>query len=284
VLAATALFGSYTDAWQTEVRRIVDAGLKEQPSNFVQSMFDLQIVTPSTLVGLLIGSSVVFLFSGLAINAVTRAAGAIVFEVRRQFREHPGIMDYTEKPEYGKVVDICTKDSLRELATPGLLAALMPVVVGFGLGIGPLAGFLAGAIGTGALMAVFLANAGGSWDNAKKIVEDGAHGGKGSAAHEATIIGDTVGDPFKDTAGPAINPLIKVMNLVSLLIAPAIVALTIGDGANKAIRLGIALVALAIVIGAVVVSRSREIGIGVDVDGDGDGDPEPAVTPTPASV
>ncbi len=286
VLAATALFGSYTDAWQTEVRRIVAAGLKEQPTAFVQSMFDLQIVTPSTLVGLLIGSSVVFLFSGLAINAVTRAAGAIVFEVRRQFREHPGIMDYTEKPEYGRVVDICTKDSLRELATPGLLAALMPVVVGFGLGIGPLAGFLAGAIGTGALMAVFLANAGGSWDNAKKIVEDGAHGGKGSAAHEATIIGDTVGDPFKDTAGPAINPLIKVMNLVSLLIAPAVVTLTVGDGANTAIRLGIALVALTIVIVAVVISRSREIGIGVDVDGDGDGDgdTEPASTPAPASV
>ena len=286
VLAATALFGSYTDAWQTEVRRIVGAGLKEQPSAFVQSMFDLQIVTPSTLVGLLIGASVVFLFSGLAINAVTRAAGAIVFEVRRQFREHPGIMDYTEKPEYGRVVDICTKDSLRELATPGLLAALMPVVVGFGLGIGPLAGFLAGAIGTGCLMAVFLANAGGSWDNAKKIVEDGAHGGKGSAAHEATIIGDTVGDPFKDTAGPAINPLIKVMNLVSLLIAPAIVTLTVGDGANAMIRWGIALVALAIVIAAVVVSRSREIGIGVDVDvdGDGNGDSEPASTPTTASV
>ena len=288
VLAATALFGSYTDAWQTEVRKIVAAGLKEQPSAFVQSMFDLQIVTPSTLVGLLIGSSVVFLFSGLAINAVTRAAGAIVFEVRRQFREHPGIMDYTEKPEYGRVVDICTKDSLRELATPGLLAALMPVVVGFGLGIGPLAGFLAGAIGTGALMAVFLANAGGSWDNAKKIVEDGAHGGKGSAAHEATIIGDTVGDPFKDTAGPAINPLIKVMNLVSLLIAPAIVTLTVGDGANLMIRWGIALVALAIVVGAVVVSRSREIGIGVDVDvdgdGDDDGDSEPATTPAPAAV
>ena len=284
VLAATALFGSYTDAWQTEVKRIVAAGLKEQPSNFVQSMFDLQIVTPSTLVGLLIGSSVVFLFSGLAINAVTRAAGAIVFEVRRQFHEHPGIMDYTEKPEYGKVVDICTKDSLRELATPGLLAALMPVVVGFGLGIGPLAGFLAGAIGTGALMAVFLANAGGSWDNAKKIVEDGAHGGKGSAAHEATIIGDTVGDPFKDTAGPAINPLIKVMNLVSLLIAPAVVTLTVGDGANMAIRLGIALVAFAIVVGAVVVSRSREIGIGVDVDGDGDGDSEPAESTAPVSV
>jgi K(+)-stimulated pyrophosphate-energized sodium pump len=285
VLAATALFGSYTDAWQTELNRIATAEkLTQFPSDFVQSMFDLQIVTPSTMVGLLIGASVVFLFSGLAINAVTRAAGAIVFEVRRQFREHPGIMDYTEKPEYGRVVDICTKDSLRELATPGLLAALMPVVVGFGLGIGPLAGFLAGAIGTGALMAVFLANAGGSWDNAKKIVEDGAHGGKGSAAHEATIIGDTVGDPFKDTAGPAINPLIKVMNLVSLLIAPAIVALTVGSGANAKIRLGIALVALVIVIGAVVVSRSREIGIGVDGDGDGGGDPEPASTPEPASV
>src|SRR5665647_442246 len=287
MLAGTARFGSYTDAWQTELTKIAVAdNLTAFPSDFIKSQFDLQIVTPSTLVGLLIGASVVFLFSGLAINAVTRAAGAIVFEVRRQFREHPGIMDYSEKPDYAKVVDICTKDSLRELATPGLLAARMPVVVGFGLGIGPLAGFLAGAIGTGALMAVFLANAGGSWDNAKKIVEDGAHGGKGSAAHEATIIGDTVGDPFKDTAGPAINPLIKVMNLVSLLIAPAVVTLTVGDGANMAIRRGIALVALAIVIGAVVVSRSREIGIGVDVDvdGDGNGDSEPASTPAPASV
>ena len=265
VLAATALFGSYTDAWQTALTKIAtDEKLKDFPSDYIRTQFDLQVVTPSTLVGLLIGSSVVFLFSGLAINAVTRAAGAIVFEVRRQFREHPGIMDYTEKPEYARVVDICTKDSLRELATPGLLAALMPVVVGFGLGIGALAGFLAGAIGTGALMAVFLANAGGSWDNAKKIVEDGAHGGKGSDAHAATIVGDTVGDPFKDTAGPAINPLLKVMNLVSVLIAPAIVTLTVGDGANKAIRLGIALVALLIVVVAVAISRSREIGIGVD--------------------
>src|SRR4029079_19462103 len=140
------------------------------------------------LVGLLIGAAVVFMFSGLAINAVTRAAGAIVFEVRRQFRDMPGIMDGTQKPEYGKVVDICTRDSLRELATPGLLAALAPVAVGFGLGIGPLAGYLAGAIGTGTLMAVFLANSGGSWDNAKKIVEDGNYGGKGSEAHAATVI------------------------------------------------------------------------------------------------
>jgi K(+)-stimulated pyrophosphate-energized sodium pump len=265
VLAATALFGSYSDAWQSELRRIIEGNeLTEEPSRYVQSMFDLQVVTPSVLVGLLLGCAVVFLFSGLAINAVTRAAGAIVFEVRRQFREIPGIMEGTAKPEYGKVVDICTKDSLRELATPGLLAALMPVAVGFGLGIGALAGFLAGAIGSGCLMAVFLANSGGSWDNAKKIVEDGHYGGKGSEAHAATVIGDTVGDPFKDTAGPAINPLIKVMNLVSVLIAPAIVTLTLGNGANAPIRYGIAVAALVIVIGAVAVSKTRDLAIGGD--------------------
>lgn len=263
VLAATALFGSYSDAWQSELRRIINGNeLTAEPSKYVQSMFDLSVVTPSVLVGLLIGVAVVFLFSGLAINAVTRAAGAIVFEVRRQFREIPGIMEGTAKPEYGKVVDICTKDSLRELATPGLLAALMPVAVGFGLGIGALAGFLAGAIGSGCLMAVFLANAGGSWDNAKKIVEDGHHGGKGSDAHAATVIGDTVGDPFKDTAGPAINPLIKVMNLVSVLIAPAIVTLTIGNGESPVLRYGIAGAALVVVVGAVAVSKSRDLAIG----------------------
>jgi K(+)-stimulated pyrophosphate-energized sodium pump len=283
VLAATALFGSYTDAVSSALNDVqAKLGHPIEATPFVKSMFDFEIVSPNTLVGLLIGSSVVFLFSGLAINAVTRAAGAIVFEVRRQFREHPGIMDYTEKPEYGRVVDICTKDSLRELATPGLLAALMPVVVGFGLGIGALAGFLAGAIGTGALMAVFLANAGGAWDNAKKIVEDGAHGGKGSDAHAATVIGDTVGDPFKDTAGPAINPLIKVMNLVSLLIAPAVVTLSVGDGANPMIRWGIALAALAIVVVAVTISRNREISFGGDLDGDGDA--QPVVNAEPVSV
>ncbi|HYN66966.1 MAG TPA: sodium-translocating pyrophosphatase [Ornithinibacter sp.] len=269
VLAATALFGSYSDAWQSTLQAIIDRGeIKEQPGTFVVSTFDLQVVTPSVLVGVLIGAAVVFLFSGLAINAVTRAAGAIVFEVRRQFREHPGIMDYTEKPEYGRVVDICTRDSLRELATPGLLAALMPVAVGFGLGIGPLAGFLAGAIGAGALMAVFLANSGGAWDNAKKIVEDGEHGGKGSEAHEATIIGDTVGDPFKDTAGPAINPLLKVMNLVAVLIAPAIVSLTVGASASAPMRYGIAAVAFVIVLAAVAYSKSKDIAIGNDADPD----------------
>jgi K(+)-stimulated pyrophosphate-energized sodium pump len=257
VLAATALFGSYQDAVGTALASA--SASSEEIGRLSQSFL---VFEPSALVGLIIGAAVVFLFSGLAINAVTRAAGAIVFEVRRQFRDHPGIMDYTEKPDYARVVDICTKDSLRELATPGLLAALAPVVVGFGLGVGALAGYLAGAIGTGTLMAVFLANSGGAWDNAKKIVEDGAHGGKGSDAHAATVIGDTVGDPFKDTAGPAINPLIKVMNLVSLLIAPAVVALSVGDSANAAIRWLIALVALAIVVGAVTVSKRRDLAIG----------------------
>jgi K(+)-stimulated pyrophosphate-energized sodium pump len=254
VLAATALFGSYNDAVTTafaEAEEAVDATL-------------YQVVSPNVLVGLIIGAAVVFMFSGLAINAVTRAAGAIVFEVRRQFREHPGIMDGTEKPEYGRVVDICTRDSLRELATPGLLAALAPIAVGFGLGVGALAGYLAGAIGSGVLMAVFLANSGGAWDNAKKIVEDGHFGGKGSDAHSAAVIGDTVGDPFKDTAGPAINPLIKVMNLVSVLIAPAIVQLSFGDDANPALRAAISIVAVVIIVAAVTVSKRRSIAIGED--------------------
>ena len=254
VLAATALFGSYADAVAGAVARL---SLSEAPGDIVLAMTDYQVISPVTLVGVILGGATVFLFSGLAIDAVTRAAGAIVFEVRRQFREHPGIMTGAERPEYGKVVDICTRDSLRELATPGLLAASAPVAVGFGLGIGPLAGFLAGAIGSGVLMAVFLANSGGAWDNAKKLVEDGRYGGKGSAAHAAVVIGDTVGDPFKDTAGPAINPLIKVMNLVALLIAPAVVTVSIGDDANQVLRLTIAVAAALIAFGAVLVSRLR---------------------------
>ncbi|MFI2702248.1 sodium-translocating pyrophosphatase [Cellulosimicrobium composti] len=252
VLAATALFGSYADAVSHALADVTERG-----SGLVTAMLDYQIISPITLVGVILGAATVFLFSGLAIDAVTRAAGAIVFEVRRQFREHPGIMTFQERPEYGKVVDICTRDSLRELATPGLLAAFAPIAVGFGLGVGPLAGFLAGAIGAGVLMAVFLANSGGAWDNAKKIVEDGAYGGKGSEAHAATVIGDTVGDPFKDTAGPAINPLIKVMNLVSVLIAPAVVLMSVPADANHALRIGIAVVAAAIAFGAVVMSRLR---------------------------
>jgi K(+)-stimulated pyrophosphate-energized sodium pump len=255
VLAATALFGSYRDAINSALQ---SAGVAATDAG---SAFVYEVFSPNTLVGVIIGAAVVFMFSGLAVNAVTRAAGAIVFEVRRQFRDHPGIMDYSERPDYSRVVDICTRDSLRELATPGLLAIFAPIAVGFGLGVGPLAGYLAGAIATGTLMAIFLANSGGAWDNAKKLVEDGNHGGKGSPAHEATVIGDTVGDPFKDTAGPAINPLIKVMNLVSVLIAPAIVAFSVGSGANAGIRLVIALIAVAIIVAAVVVTKRRSSSI-----------------------
>jgi K(+)-stimulated pyrophosphate-energized sodium pump len=264
VLAATALFGSYNDS--------VTVALEKAGKTAQDAVEAYQIVSPNVLVGLILGASVVFLFSGLAIDAVTRAAGAIVFEVRRQFRENPGIMEGTVKPEYGKVVDICTRDSLRELATPGLLAAMAPIAVGFGLGVGPLAGYLAGAIGSGVLMAVFLANSGGAWDNAKKLVEDGMLGGKGSAAHAATVIGDTVGDPFKDTAGPAINPLIKVMNLVALLIAPAVVQLSTGSGANTPVRVGIALAAVLVIVTAVTISKRRASSLHADV-------PETASTP-----
>jgi K(+)-stimulated pyrophosphate-energized sodium pump len=250
VLAATALFGSYLTAITEKVAEI-------GASTADDAAFSLSIVSPNVLIGVILGAAVVFMFSGLAVNAVSRAAGAVVYEVRRQFHENPGIMDGTVRPEYGRVVDICTRDSLRELATPGLLAVLAPIAVGFGLGTGPLAGYLAGAIATGTLMAVFLANSGGSWDNAKKLVEDGNHGGKGSPAHEATIIGDTVGDPFKDTAGPAINPLIKVMNLVSLLIAPAIVTLSIGESENGVLRALFAIIAIVLIVVAVYVSKRR---------------------------
>jgi len=256
VLAATALFGAFTDAIKNSV---LEAG-KTIADQALQFQGVLDVADPRNLVGLIIGASVVFLFSGLAINAVSRAAGAVVMEVRNQFQLHPGIMKGTEKPEYGRVVDICTRDSLRELATPGLLAVMAPIAVGFGLGVGPLGAYLAGSIGTGTLMAVFLANSGGAWDNAKKMVEDGNHGGKGSEAHAATVIGDTVGDPFKDTAGPAINPLIKVMNLVGLLVTPAVVKFAL-EG-NESTSKIIAAIAVAIIVAALVRSRRASTMIG----------------------
>jgi K(+)-stimulated pyrophosphate-energized sodium pump len=262
VLAASALFGSYRDAIVTAAN---DVGEKVSgPGAPLNLMMDIS--QPNNLVGLIVGAAVVFLFSGLAINAVSRSAGAVVYEVRRQFREHPGIMDYTETPEYGRVVDICTKDALRELATPGLLAVLTPIAVGFTLGVGALGSFLAGAIGTGTLMAVFLANSGGAWDNAKKLVEDGNHGGKGSEAHEATVIGDTVGDPFKDTAGPAINPLLKVMNLVALLIAPAVIKFSYGADKNIGVRITISVLAFLVIAVSVYISKRRGIAVGDDAD------------------
>jgi K(+)-stimulated pyrophosphate-energized sodium pump len=255
VLAATALFGAFTDAIKNSV---LDKGLvvKDQVLEF-QGVLD--VADPRNLVGLIIGAAVVFMFSGLAINAVSRAAGAVVVEVRAQFKKYPGIMTGKVKPEYGRVVDICTRDSLRELVTPGLLAVMAPIAVGFGLGVGALGAYLAGSIGTGTLMAVFLSNSGGAWDNAKKMIEDGKFGGKGSEAHKSTIVGDTVGDPFKDTAGPAINPLIKVMNLVGLLITPAIVGFTL-DG-NESTNMVIALLATAVIIWALVRNRKRATAI-----------------------
>lgn len=270
VLAATALFGSFTDSIKDAVEAAnidVDeaSGLSILEAYAFQGI--LNVADPSNLVGLMIGAAVVFLFTGLAINAVGRAAGAVVFEVRRQFRDIPGIMDGSGRPEYGRVVDICTRDSLRELATPGILAIFAPIAVGFGMGVGPLGAYLAGAIGTGVLMAVFLANSGGAWDNAKKLVEDGFHGGKGSEAHDATVIGDTVGDPFKDTAGPAINPLLKVMNLVSLLIAASVVQLRYGTDANDALSYTICGVSVLIIAVSIWWSKRRTVAI---ADGDDD--------------
>ena len=255
VLAATALFGAFTDAIKTAVVKAVGEGAAVA----LEFQGVLDIANPRNLVGLIIGAAVVFLFSGLAVNAVSRAAGAVVMEVRNQFRLHPGIMNGTEKPEYGRVVDICTRDSLRELVTPGLLAVMAPIAVGFGLGVGALGAYLAGAIGTGTLMAVFLSNSGGAWDNAKKMVEDGHYGGKGTEAHAATIVGDTVGDPFKDTAGPAINPLIKVMNLVALLITPAIVSFALPTQSSQSLL--IAAGAVLIIVGALIRNRRQSTSI-----------------------
>jgi K(+)-stimulated pyrophosphate-energized sodium pump len=235
VIAATSLFGSFQEALEL-------AGFKFE---------GVRVDQPEVLVGLLIGGAVAFLFSSLAIRAVGRAAARVVIEVRNQFREHPGIMEGTEKPDYGRVVDICTRTSLRELTTPGLLAVLTPIIVGFALEAEALGAYLAGAILTGQLLAVMLSNAGGAWDNAKKLVEEGLYGGKGSEPHKATVIGDTVGDPFKDTAGPALNPLIKVMNLVALLIAPLVVTLA----GSVAARAAIAAVAFVILAAAIWYSK-----------------------------
>ncbi len=225
VIAATALFSSFIQA----------AGLTAS---------GIRVDVPSVFIGLLIGGAVPFLFSGFAINAVGRAAFLVVEEVRRQFREIPGIMEGTGKPEYGRCVDISTTAAQKELLGPGVLAVCTPLVVGFGLGAEALGGYLAGTILSGQLMAVFMSNAGAIWDNAKKKIEEGLFGGKGTEQHKAAVVGDTVGDPLKDTAGPAINPLIKVGNLVAILIAPAVTALALPN-MTPVIRWGIVFVSLA---------------------------------------
>jgi K(+)-stimulated pyrophosphate-energized sodium pump len=254
VIAAVALFASFIETIGSELS-IKDANgvLKAGTALFRDPLTQINVADPKVFIGLLIGGAVPFLFSALAIRAVGRTAGVVVQEVRRQFREHPGIMDYTEKPDHGAVIDICTTASLRELATPALLAVLTPVIIGFGINYLALGAFLAAVILTGQLMANFLSNSGGAWDNAKKYIEDGHEGGKGSDAHKAAVIGDTVGDPFKDTAGPALNPLIKVMNLVSLLILPAVISLRNNDSA----RFAIAASALVVLIGAIAFSKRK---------------------------
>jgi len=249
VIAAVALFASYieTIAGELKLGLVGDAIFKAPETQ-------INVSDVKTFIGLLIGGSIAFMFSALAIRAVGRTAGVVVQEVRSQFADG-GIMAGTKQPDYGPVIDICTAASLRELTTPALLAVLTPVIVGFGIGYAALGAFLAGVILTGQLMANYLSNAGGAWDNAKKYIEDGHHGGKGSAAHKAAVIGDTVGDPFKDTAGPALNPLIKVMNLVALLTLPAIIKYHNNDG----VRLSIAGVALVILVISIMFSRRKSV-------------------------
>jgi len=253
VIASVALFASYVETIGGELEPLKGITGNALFNNFLTQ---INLANPRVFIGLLVGGSVSFLFSALAIRAVGRTAGVVVQEVRSQFADG-GIMAGTKKPDYGPVIDICTAASLRELATPALLAVLTPLIIGFGINFYALGAFLAGVILTGQLMANYLSNAGGAWDNAKKYIEDGNEGGKGSEAHKAAVIGDTVGDPFKDTAGPALNPLIKVMNLVSLLVLPAMISLR-----NDDIRYVIAGVCLLVLIGAVLFSKRKSGGFG----------------------
>ena len=255
VIAAVALFAAYIETIAGELQLKDAAGkLLEGDLLFLAPETQINVADVKTFIGLLIGGSIAFMFSALAIRAVGRTAGVVVQEVRKQFADG-GIMAGTKQPDYGPVIDICTAASLRELTTPALLAVLTPVIVGFGINYFALGAFLAAVILTGQLMANYLSNAGGAWDNAKKYIEDGHHGGKGSNSHKAAVIGDTVGDPFKDTAGPALNPLIKVMNLVSLLILPAIINLRDNDGA----RYAIAGISLAILVASIVRSSRKTV-------------------------
>jgi K(+)-stimulated pyrophosphate-energized sodium pump len=259
VIAAVALFASFIETAANEIlpKEEVEKALKT--SRGVFDLLPINVADPKVFIGLLIGGSVPFLFSALAIRAVGRTAGVVVQEVRKQFADGK-IMKGEKEPDYGPVIDICTAASLRELTTPALLAVLTPVIIGFGINFSALGAFLAAVILVGQLMANYLSNAGGAWDNAKKYIEDGNHGGKGSDPYRAAVIADTVGDPFKDTAGPALNPLIKVMNLVSLLILPAIISLRGNDGA----RYAVAAAALVTLIAALAFSARNTTSFEID--------------------
>jgi K(+)-stimulated pyrophosphate-energized sodium pump len=253
VIAAVALFASFIETAGDELG-VVAANLED--GVFKELDLQINVAEPKIFIGMLIGGAVPFLFSALAIRAVGRTAGVVVQEVRNQFADGK-IMSGEKQPDYGPVIDICTAASLRELTTPALLAVLTPVVIGFGIDWRALGAFLAAVILVGQLMANYLSNSGGAWDNAKKYIEDGNHGGKGSDAHKAAVIGDTVGDPFKDTAGPALNPLIKVMNLVSLLMLPAIISLQDDDAQRYSIAGG----ALVVLIIAIIYSARKTTSI-----------------------
>jgi K(+)-stimulated pyrophosphate-energized sodium pump len=268
VIASVAIFASFIE---TAVDELLPRATIERALAGSRGVFDLlpiNVADPKVFIGLLIGGAVPFLFAALAINAVSRTAGVVVQEVRRQFAD--GLIMKGEKlPDHGPVIDICTTASLRELVTPALLAVLTPVVIGFGMGFTALGAFLVAVILVGQLMANYLSNAGGAWDNAKKYIEDGNEGGKGSEGHKAAVIADTVGDPFKDTAGPALNPLIKVMNLVSLLMLPAMLGLTTFDektniATPNGTSVAIAGVALLILIASVAFSKRKKAGFGAE--------------------
>ena len=196
-----------------------DAGI----TDFME-FFQVNLINPKVIVGCFIGAMAAFLFCGLTMGAVSRAASSMVEEVRRQFREIKGILQGEATPDYGRCVEISTRGAQREMVLPAILAILIPVIVGIVLGVAGVLGLLAGSLATGFTLAVFMANAGGAWDNAKKMVEEGNFGGKGSPCHKATIVGDTVGDPFKDTSGPSLNILIKLMSMVSIVMAGLTVA------------------------------------------------------------
>jgi len=186
--------------------------------------YSVNLMNPKFLIGIFVGAMVTFVFAAMTMKAVGRAAGDMVAEVRRQFRDIPGIMEGKAEPEYAKCVAISTKGAQREMVAPAVLGILTPVIIGLLMGVAGVLGLLAGGLSTGFVMAIMMNNAGGAWDNAKKYVESGAHGGKGSEIHKATVVGDTVGDPFKDTSGPSINILIKLMSMVSIVFAGLIVA------------------------------------------------------------
>lgn len=249
VIAAVALFGSFF----ADVQRAQDT-ITNQGVTGVVRLEGINVAQPAVFIGLLIGGALPFLFSALTIRAVSRAASLIVNEVRRQLRI-PGLMEGRVMPDYARAVAISTTAAQRELVSLGIISVLSPVVVGFLLGVEALGAFLAGTILCGQLLAVFMSNAGGAWDNAKKYIEEGNYGGKGTEAHKAAVVGDTVGDPLKDTSGPALNPLLKVINLVALIVAPIVVSVNRGGSSGP-----LTIVAMLVLIGAIAwaVMRSKQ--------------------------